>query len=170
MGTAGIDRAYGLWGADQLFMGDGNDMAFGGAVEKVGILEKLVGGALSLAKSVGSLMVTTIVTAFAANVVTSDQYMAIVLPGRMYRAEFQKRKINALNLSRSLEDAGTITSPLVPWNTCGAYMAGTLGIATFTYAPWALFNIICPLIGIAYAMCNIKIAKYDETQETEAKA
>ncbi|RMA79362.1 Na+/H+ antiporter NhaC [Umboniibacter marinipuniceus] len=138
-------------------------MAFGGAIEKVGILEKLVGGALSMVHSTGSLITTTIVTAFAANVVTSDQYMAIVLPGRMYRLEFERRGLNALNLSRSLEDAGTITSPLIPWNTCGAYMAATLGIATWTYAPWALFNIICPFIGIAYGLLNIKLAK-NETQ------
>lgn len=134
-------------------------MAFGGAIEKVGIMEKLVGGALKAVKSTGSLITTTIITAFAANVITSDQYMALVLPGRMYRLEFQKRGLNALNLSRSLEDAGTITSALIPWNTCGAYMAGTLGIATLTYAPWAVFNYICPLIGIFYGLMNIKIAK-----------
>lgn len=80
----------------------------------------------------GSLIAATLATAFGMNVIASDQYIAIVLPGRMFRAEFTRRGLHPKNHSRALEDAGTLTSPLVPWNTCGAFMAGTLGVATLT--------------------------------------
>jgi NhaC family Na+:H+ antiporter len=84
------------------------------------------------------------------NVVASDQYIAIVLPGRMFRAEYRRRRLHPKNLSRALEDAGTLTSPLIPWNTCGAFMAGTLGVPAFTYLPYCFFNLVNPLVSAAY--------------------
>ena len=100
-------------------------MIFGASMERVGLLQRLVDYALSFVHSTGSLIATTIVTCIGANVITSDQYISIVLPGRMYKLEYQSRDLDVKNLSRTLEDSGTITSPLVPWNTCGAYMSGT---------------------------------------------
>ena len=130
-------------------------MAFGGAIEKVGILEYLVGAALKRVHSTGGLVTATVGTCVASNIVTSDQFIAITVPGRMFRSEFQRRGLSPLNLSRTLEDSATLTSALVPWNTCGAYMAATLGVSTFSYAPFAFFNYICPLIAIFYGYWNI---------------
>ena len=101
-------------------------LAFGAVLETTNILKKLVESVLLLANSTGSLIVTTIATCIGINIIAADQYISIVLPGRMYRAEFKRRKLAARNLSRTLEDSGTITSPLIPWNTCGAYMSACL--------------------------------------------
>jgi len=133
-------------------------MIFGGVMDHTGLLRCLVNYALSFVNSTGSLIATTIATCIGANLITSDQYIAIVLPGRMYKLEFQNRNLDAKNLSRCLEDAGTMTSPLVPWNTCGAYMSGTLGVATFAYLPYCFFNLVCPVIAVIYGFMNIKIA------------
>ena len=92
------------------------------------------------------------------NVITADQYISIVLPGRMYKAEFKRRGLDAKNLSRTLEDSATITSPLIPWNTCGAYMAGTLGVATGAYWIYCFFNLLTPLVSFIYALFNFKIS------------
>ena len=88
----------------------------------------------------------------------SDQYISIVLPGRMFRGEYVRRGLDPKNLSRTLEDAGTLTSPLIPWNTCGAFMATTLGVSTLTYAPFAFFNLLNPLVAALYGMLNIAVA------------
>lgn len=85
--------------------------------------------------------------------------------------EYQKRKLAPVNLSRSLEDSATVTSPLIPWNTCGAFMASTLGVATIAYLPYAIFNLVCPFISASYAYFNIKIEPLDEStlsEETQA--
>ena len=123
------------------------------------LLKKLVESVLLLANSTGSLIITTIATCIGVNIIAADQYISIVLPGRMYRAEFARKKLAARNLSRTLEDSGTITSPLIPWNTCGAYMSASLGVATFSYLPFCFFNIVNPIIAIIYAIFNIKIVK-----------
>ena len=102
-------------------------MAFGAVLEHTGMLKRLIQSALAAAKSTGSLMMTVILSCIGINIVAADQYIAIVLPGKMYKAEFQRRGLKPKNLSRVIEDSGTLTSPLVPWNTCGAYMAATLG-------------------------------------------
>ena len=134
-------------------------MTFGGAMESTGQLEALARRILRLARSAGSLILATLVTAFGTNVVTSDQYISIVLPGRMFRAEYDRRGLAPRNLSRALEDGGTITSVLIPWNTCGAYMAGTLGVATLTYLPFCFFNLINPLVAAFYGWAGISIVK-----------
>lgn len=133
-------------------------MVFGAVMDHTGLLQCLVNYALSFVHSTGSLIATTILTCIGANIITSDQYISIVLPGRMYKMEFQNRNLDAKNLSRCLEDAGTMTSPLIPWNTCGAYMAGTLGVATFSYLPYCFFNLICPFVAVIYGYTNFKIA------------
>jgi NhaC family Na+:H+ antiporter len=101
------------------------------------------------------------------NIVAADQYIAIVVPGKMYRAEFRRRGLRARNLSRAIEDAGTLTSPLVPWNTCGAFMAGTLGVATFAYLPYAFFNLINPVVSLIYGVTGFTIRKMEGGDEAE---
>lgn len=137
-------------------------MMFGGVMETTGLLQKIAAGILSMVRGTGSLIAATLATAFGSNVIASDQYIAIVLPGRMFRAEYRRRGLHPKNLSRSLEDAGTLTSPLVPWNTCGAFMAQTLGVATFVYAPFAFFNIINPLIAAVYGFTGFTIERIPE--------
>ena len=132
-------------------------MIFGALMERTGLIKVLVTYALSMVTGTGSLILTTLLTCIGANIIASDQYIAIVLPGRMYKAEFQRRGLDVKNLSRTLEDAGTITSPLVPWNTCGAFMSGTLGIATFAYLPFCFFNLINPVVAAVYGFLNFKI-------------
>ena len=132
-------------------------MVFGGVMEKTGILQRIVDYALSFARDTGSLIATTIATCIGANIITSDQYISVVLPGRMYKLEYQSRKLDPRVLSRTLEDAGTITSPLIPWNTCGAYMSATLGVATLAYLPFCFFNIINPFVALMYGFFNIKV-------------
>lgn len=123
-------------------------MTFGGVMERSGLLLRLVEGLLRLATGGASLVLSTLATAFSSNVLTADQYMAIAVPGRLFEAAYRTRRLSRLNLSRALEDGGTLTSALVPWNTCGAFMAGTLGVATLSYLPFALFNLIAVAIGI----------------------
>ena len=139
-------------------------MMFGGVMEKTRMLETIAGGILRFAQSTGSLIVSTLVTSIGMNIVASDQYIAIVLPGKMFKAEFKRRNLDPKNLSRVIEDAGTLTSPLVPWNTCGAYMAGTLGVATFAYLPFAFFNLINPLVSILYGFTGFTISRVGEDE------
>lgn len=134
-------------------------MAFGAVMERTGLLERLIRGVLGLAHSTGSLIIATLGTAIGGNVLASDQYMSIVLTGRIFRPEYERRGLHPLNLSRALEDAGTLTSPLVPWNTCGAYMAATLGVATLDYLPYVLFNLVNPLIAALFAYAGFKVLR-----------
>jgi NhaC family Na+:H+ antiporter len=101
------------------------------------------------------------------NIVAADQYIAIVLPGRMYRLEFERRGLAPQNLSRTLEDAGTMTSALVPWNTCGAFMAATLGVPTLAYLPYAFVNLMNPVIAIIYGVTHFTIRPLEEDTATE---
>ena len=134
-------------------------MIFGGIMEASGMLERIAQTILHLAKSTGSLIASTAGTCMVFNVTASDQYLAIVVPGRMFAKEYEKRGLAGENLSRTLEDSGTVTSALVPWNTCGAYHAGVLGVATGTYLPFAFFNIISPIMTIFYGYMGWKITK-----------
>jgi len=142
-------------------------LSFGAVLEHTGMLERLIQGALRRARSTGALVTTVVFSCIGINVVAADQYISIVLPGKMYRAEFQKRNLDAKNLSRIIEDSGTLTSPLVPWNTCGAYMAATLGVATLTYLPFAFFNLINPLVSIIYGFTGFTIVKIDKAADQE---
>ena len=142
-------------------------MAFGGAMNKAGLLERLIRAPLSRVKSTGGLISTTVGTCIGTNAIASDQYLSIVLPGQMLLQPYQSRKIKIINLSRTLEDAGTLTSALFPWNTCGAYMAGTLGVATLTYAPFAFFNYLCPILAIIYGVANFSVPNEDLKPEMD---
>ncbi|WP_133406180.1 Na+/H+ antiporter NhaC [Parashewanella tropica] len=141
-------------------------MAFGGVMEVTGLLARLLEGVLKAVRGSSSLIIATLGCGIGANVVCGDQYIAILLPGRMLKLEYPKHDLAPVNLSRTLEDSATITSPLVPWNTCGAFMASTLGVATLAYLPFAFFNLICPLVSGTYAYFKFKI----EPLEHEATA
>ncbi|WP_246371813.1 Na+/H+ antiporter NhaC [Marilutibacter penaei] len=132
-------------------------MGFGAVMEKTGLLERMIRSVLNAAKSTGALVTATLATAIGSNAVAADQYMSIVLTGRLYRPEYERRGLAPVNLSRALEDAGTITSPLIPWNTCGAYMAATLGVATLDYLPFAFFNLVNPIVSAVLAYAGFKI-------------
>jgi len=132
-------------------------MTFGGIMEASGMLDRIAQTILHLAKSTGSLIASTAGTCLVFNVTASDQYLAIVVPGRMFAKEYEKRGLAPENLSRTLEDSGTVTSALVPWNTCGAYHAGVLGVATGTYLPFAFFNIISPMMTILFGFMGWKV-------------
>lgn len=134
-------------------------LMFGSVMEKVGLLAVFVQSILKAAKSTGSLITSTIATAFGTNLITADQYMSIVMPGRMYKEEYERRGLHNVNLSRALEDGGTITSAMIPWNTCGAYMAGVLLVSPLDYWQFAFFNLINPLLAIAFAYLGIKVLK-----------
>jgi NhaC family Na+:H+ antiporter len=134
-------------------------LAFGGVVEKSGVIERLIAPVLAAVKSNGSLVAATVGSTVATNAVTADQYIAIVLPGRMFKGAFQKRGLAPVVLSRSLGDSATVTSALIPWNSCGAFMAATLGVATVAYAPFTFFNILSPLISVAMAFLGIRMLK-----------
>lgn len=142
-------------------------LSFGAVLEHSGILARLIESAVKAAKSTGSLIATVVLTCIGTNVIAADQYIAIVLPGKMYKAEFEKRNIDTCNLSRVIEDSGTLTSPLVPWNTCGAYMAATLGVATFAYLPFAFLNLINPLVSIIYGYTGFTIKRIEKAPQPQ---
>jgi len=139
-------------------------MSFGGVMERSGMLEAIARSILKLAHGTGSLVVATIVTVIGMNLMAGDQYLSIVIPGRMYKKIYEERGLHPKNLSRILEDAGTLTSPLVPWNTCGIFMAGTLGVATLAYLPYAYLNLINPLVSIFYGFTGITMEKLPVTE------
>lgn len=134
-------------------------MTFGGIMEASGMLQRIAKFILKMAHTTGSLIASTVGTCLVFNVTASDQYLAIVVPGRMFATEYEKRGLAAENLSRTLEDSGTVTSALVPWNTCGAYHAGVLGVATGTYLPFAFFNLISPLMSMLFGFMGWKITE-----------
>ena len=141
-------------------------MMFGAVMEATGMLARIAASILTMVHGTGSLIAATLTTSIGMNVIASDQYIAIVLPGRMFRAEYARRHLHPKNLSRALEDAGTLTSPLVPWNTCGAFMATTLGVATLTYLPFAFFNLINPVVSAIYGFTGFTIEKLAPGEET----
>lgn len=134
-------------------------MVFGGIMESAGLLRRITQPIVKYAKSTGSLVASTVVTCIFFNTTASDQYLAIVVPGRMFRKTYEDKGLKPEVLSRTLEDSGTMTSVLVPWNTCGATQSRVLGVDTWTYAPYAFFNIISPLMTILFAYLNIKIRR-----------
>lgn len=130
--------------------------AFGGVVEKAGFLDRLIQPIINWAKSFGSLVASLVAAIFMTNVTTADQYLAVVLPARMFKNEFERRGLAPVVLSRSVGATATPTSALVPWNSCGAYMAATLGVATVHYFPYAVFNFASPLLVMILAAVGFR--------------
>lgn len=141
-------------------------MAFGGIIQRTGMLHVIIEKALSKAKSTGSLVLATILTCIAVNVLTASQYLSIVVTGSMFKERFAEQGLHPKNLSRCLEDAGTMTSPLVPWNNCGAFMATTLGVATLAYAPYAFLCYLNPIISIIYGYTGFTMEKLEKSEMT----
>jgi len=141
-------------------------MCFGGIMESCGFLRRITEPLVRYAKSDGSLVATTAGSCMFVNATASDQYLSIVVPGRMFRESFEERGLDPRNLSRTLEDAGTVTSVLVPWNTCGAAQMGVLGVAVTTFAPFCFFNIISPFMTMFYAFVGIKIARLAKSEKS----
>jgi NhaC family Na+:H+ antiporter len=137
-------------------------LSFGGIMERTGMLETLARSLLQRVKRTGSLVATTIFSCIGMNAIASDQYMAIVIPGRMYKKAFDERGLHPKNLSRCLEDAGTLTSPLIPWNSCGAFMHATLGVNPLLYLPYAFLNLSNPLVSLFYGYTGITMEKVKE--------
>ncbi|MDD2475943.1 MAG: Na+/H+ antiporter NhaC [Dysgonamonadaceae bacterium] len=132
-------------------------MIFGGSMQAIGALRKISKAILSMVSGTASLVGATIASAFGMNVLTSDQYLAIVIPGKMFSEAYKEKGLAPENLSRSLEDGGTVTSVLIPWNTCGAYQSKVLTVDVFDYLPFAFFNLISPIMSIAVAALGYKI-------------
>lgn len=135
-------------------------LTLGAVLEHAGMLQRVIQGVIRGAKSTGSLISAVLLTSVGTNIVTGDQYIAIVVPGRMFRAEFRRRRLKARNLSRAIEDAGTLTSPLIPWNACGAFMASTLGVATLAYLPWCFLNLVNPVLAALFGFRGISVHKF----------
>ena len=134
-------------------------MSFGGAMQESRLLKRISDPIMLYAKQTGSLIATTSATCFFFNITTSDQYLSIVVPGKMFEKTYKDKGLAPENLSRTLEDSGTVTSVLIPWNTCGAAQSAVLGVATLTYLPFCFFNLISPIMTLLYGYLNIKIKK-----------
>ncbi|MGE7187158.1 Na+/H+ antiporter NhaC [Peribacillus sp. NPDC006672] len=161
---------------DELFNGGGLDsmmytvsmtivaMTFGGILENTGMLQAIVKQILKFAKTSRSIVASTVLSCFATNITCSEQYISIVIPSRMYVKAYRDKGLHSKNLSRALEDGGTLTSVFVPWNTCGVFILATLGVHAFDYAPYAILNFIIPVISIIYAMTGFTITKLTEAE------
>ncbi|HZG00949.1 MAG TPA: Na+/H+ antiporter NhaC family protein, partial [Chitinophagales bacterium] len=134
-------------------------LTFGGMMESVGLLKRITAPLVRRAKSDGALVATTAGSCMFVNVTASDQYLSIVVPGRMFAETYKERGLAPQNLSRTLEDSGTVTSVLVPWNTCGATQAAVLGVSVFAFAPYCFFNIVSPIMTVLIAYMGIRIAR-----------
>ena len=137
-------------------------LTFGGVMERTGCLRALAEAVLRLARSTGSLVLATVASCIGTNVIAPDQYLSIIVPGRMYRETFLNRRLHPKLLSRTLEDAGTMSSALVPWNTCGAFMSASLAVPTMAYLPYAFLNLLTPVVAVVIAFSGFRIAKLPE--------
>lgn len=135
-------------------------MVFGGVMESGGLLIRITNTLMRVVKSTGSLVSSTVFSCLFFNLTASDQYIAIVVPGRMFKKAYEDNNLKPEVLSRTLEDSGTVTSVLIPWNTCGATQARVLGVNTIDYLPYCFFNIISPFMTMFFAWFNIKIRRY----------
>lgn len=137
-------------------------MAFGGLMEGAGFLKSIAQSLLDVARSSGRLVASTLATCIGMNIIAPDQYLSIIMPGRMYKSAFEEAKLAPKNLSRCLEDAGTLTSPLIPWNTCGVFVFGALLVDPFAYLPFAFLNLINPLLSALYGCTGWTLASADD--------
>ena len=132
-------------------------MVFGGVMDAIGALAKITKSLLSVATSVFGLFASTVVSCLGLNAIASDQYLALVIPGKMFKKAYEDKGLAPENLSRTLEDSGTVTSVLIPWNTCGAYQSSVLGVDVTDYFVYAIFNYLSPFTTLLFAALNIKI-------------
>ena len=137
-------------------------MVFGGIMDAIGALERISSALLNWAQTTFQLFASTVASCLAINLTASDQYLSIVIPGKMFSKAYKNRKLAPENLSRTLEDSGTVTSVLIPWNTCGAYQSGVLGVGVGEYFIYAIFNWLSPFMTLLFAAFNIKIRALKE--------
>jgi NhaC family Na+:H+ antiporter len=159
-GYADIDRLLNRGGMDSMLLTLWlifGAVTLGALLEEFGLIGRLVNPMIGAARSTGRLFLTVFACAFGLNVVAGDQYIALVLPSRIFRAEFARRGLAPTNLSRLAADSGTVTSPLVPWNSCGAFMGAVLGVSTLLYLPYAIFCWVSPLLSVLYGFTGFKI-------------
>jgi len=144
-------------------------MAFAAILEHAGFLERLLQPVVTWARSRGQLILAVNASAISLNVTAGDQYVADVLPSRMFRDEFRRRGLAPQVLSRAVEDSGTVTSPLIPWNTCGAYMSGVLGVSTAAYFPFCFFNLLSPVLDVIYGFVGFKVPQIPPSADAPAE-
>ena len=142
-------------------------LTFGGVMFASGMLEAIAVAMLRLAKGTGGLIAVTELTAFVVILICGEQYLGIILTGKMYKDEYRKRGLAPQNLSRALEDSGTLLSPLIPWSTCGVAMSSYLGVATLAYIPYCFLNLVNPLVGLFYGFTGKTIRKIDEVDPND---
>jgi NhaC family Na+:H+ antiporter len=139
-------------------------VTFGALLEEFGLIARLVDPLIHAARSTGRLFATVFACGFGLNVVAGDQYIALVLPARIFRAEFRERRLAAYNLSRLAADSATVTSPLVPWNSCGAFMGAVLGVGTLSYLPFCFFNYVSPALSVLYGFTGFRVERLAESR------
>ncbi|UBZ05992.1 Na+/H+ antiporter NhaC [Salegentibacter mishustinae] len=142
-------------------------MVFGGIMEAIGALARISKALLNLFHTTFGLFASTVFSCLALNATASDQYLAIVVPGKMFAKAYRDKGLAPENLSRALEDSGTVTSVLIPWNTCGAYHSGVLGVPTLSYAGYAFFNYLSPFMTLLFAAFGIKIKELSQSAKTQ---
>ena len=142
-------------------------LTFGGIMQASGMLGALAEALLRMAKNSGSLILTTMLTALAVNIICGEQYLSIIITGNMYRDEYRKRGLAPQNLSRALEDCGTVTSPLIPWTTCAVTMSTYMGVATLTYLPFCFFNLINPIVATIFGFTGFTIKKIEDVDPAD---
>ncbi|ROP35722.1 Na+/H+ antiporter NhaC [Saccharothrix texasensis] len=172
-GIGDIDRLLSRGGMDSMLLTLWliiGAVTFGTVLEEFGLINRLIDPLIHAAKGTGRLFAAVFATAFGLNVVAGDQYIALVLPSKVFRAEFAKRGLAPTNLSRLAADSGTVTSPLVPWNSCGAFMSAALGVSTLLYLPFCFFNIASPLLSVAYGFTGFRIERVRPTGAEPADA
>ncbi|HEX6149937.1 Na+/H+ antiporter NhaC [Nocardioides sp.] len=163
-GLAEVDRLVSRGGMDSMLLTLWlifGAVTFGALLEHFGLIARLVDPMIASARSTGRLFLTVFACAFGLNIVAGDQYIALVLPSRVFRMEFARRGLAPTNLSRLAADSGTVTSPLVPWNSCGAFMGATLGVSTLLYAPYAVFCWASPLLSVLYGFTGFRIERIE---------
>ncbi|HET6860744.1 MAG TPA: Na+/H+ antiporter NhaC [Streptomyces sp.] len=169
-GIAEIDQLLSRGGMDSMLLTLWliiGAVTFGALLEEFGLITRLVDPLIRTATSTGRLFLAVFSCAFGLNVVAGDQYIALVLPARVFRLEFEKRGLAATNLSRLVADSGTVTSPLVPWNSCGAFMGAVLGVPTLSYLPYSVFNYASPGLSVLYGITGFKIEKIPPAAERQ---
>jgi Na+:H+ antiporter, NhaC family len=167
-GIGEIDRLLSRGGMDSMLLTLWliiGAVTFGALLEAFGLIARLIDPMIAAAKSTGRLFLTVFACGFGLNVVAGDQYIALVLPSKVFRAEFAKRGLAPTNLSRLAADSGTVTSPLVPWNSCGAFMGAVLGVSTLLYVPFAVFCYASPALSVLYGVTGFKIEKTDSVAD-----
>jgi Na+:H+ antiporter, NhaC family len=177
----GFVLSTGIEEIDKLFTGGGMSsmlttiwlilgaMSFGAVMDFAGFNNRLISPVIHRIKTAGGAIATVMLTSLGFNIIAGDQYIAIVLPARMFMLQFQKRGIHPETLATAVENSGTVTSPLIPWNSCGAYMTATLGVSTFVYFPYCFFNFLNFILGMVFGFAGVNVMRLDEEKQPQTE-